>query len=420
MLATYEIYNSDLPQFDKLVANANKKAAKLGVPEYRVTVGTPFKREFVERGIVRIATMVKVTIEGETPKFGGWKLVGVVSPLKADSGEILSLVTTVPGEHVAGAAQTRDPLWCDHCKVRRDRLESFIVAHDDGSERQVGRNCLTDFLGDIRMSPGGLAALMNTISSISNSVGEWHKGPRQFDSESMNLVLACSIAAIRNFGWVTTKESRATDGAKTATKTHVSEIIEAFVRAPDCTNLTPDEALEAVGIWTYNFQSKYINSLPTGNDFAKAVAYRNNLSVLLDEETESSEYMDAIRLLNYAGAVNRKAMGIAVSIIALVDRKMGVSTDPIKGLLMAAQKNGKHVGQPKKREVFSGLTFIENFRAGDYVIATFVDANGNVIKTFGHQSLVAGTKVDLKATVVRHDTYKGSNSTIVNRVVVLN
>jgi hypothetical protein len=414
MNATYTINETDVAQFHKLVENANKKAAKVGATPYTVTVGKPFAREYMHRNRRYTEIVVEVTIVGTTPKFNGWKLVGVVSPLKTDSGELLPLVTTVPGEHVKTAAQSRDPLWCDHCKVRRDRLESFIVAHEDGSEKQVGRNCLKDFLGDDRMSPAGLAGLMNTLSAISDKVTEWHKGPRQFSATSLNLVLACSISAIRAYGWVSSKEAYVT--GKTATKTRVNEILYSFVAAPDCSDLTADAAHEEVVRWGYSHSAA---NLPTAADFAKASEYRNNLSVMLDEEPEGNEYMDALRLLNYVGAVNPKAMGIAASIVATVDRKMGVETNPIKAILTKAQATSKHVGEPKKRMEFSGVTFIENFQTSTgMTVATFVTADGNVLKAFSHQTLNPGQKVNLKATVVRHDTFKGANQTVVNRPVV--
>lgn len=416
MNATYNINETDVAQFHKLVENANKKARKLGVPEYTVSVGSPVRREYTERGATRIETVVSVTINGSTPKFGGWRLVGVVSPLKTDSGELLPLVTTVPGEHVQTGTQARDPLWCDHCKVRRDRLESFIVAHEDGSERQVGRNCLTDFLGDVRMSPAGLAGLMNTLASISDSVAQWHKGPRRFNAESLNLVLACSLSAIRAHGWVSSKEAYAT--GKTSTKSRVFEIMNAFLRAPDCSDMTPDDALDSYVSWTWGHNLAVRNTLPTAADFTKAAEYRQNLSVMLDETPEGNDYMDAIRLLNFAGAVNPKALGIAVSIVPTVNRHLGVETDPVKGILFAAQKTSKPVGQPKKREVFA-VTFIENFQTGTgMTIATFVTADGNILKAFSHQTLTPGQKVSLKATVVRHDTYKGVHQTVVNRPAV--
>lgn len=411
----FTINHQFVAKFEKLVANANKKAAKLGVPAYTYTVGEAYTRPYTERNITRYETVVPVTLNGTTPKFNGWKLVGVVSPLKTDSGEILPIVTTVPGETVKTNGQSRDPLWCDHCKVRRDRLESFIVQHDDGSERQVGRNCLCDFLGDARMSPTGLANLMNTIASISDSVAEWHKAPRQFDSESLTLVLAMAKSVIRVHGWVSSKEAyNRTD--LTSTKTHVSTGIEAFLNRPE--DQTNEQAM-ASWRYTYRYMPRMEECMPTDEDFAAAATYREHLSVLLDEE-QDSDYIQALRILSFAGTVNRKAMGIAVSIINFVDRKLNVSTDPLKALLANANKTSQFVGEPRKRQVFKGVTFVENFQTGQgFSVATFVTPEGNILKTFSHQTLLRGAVVDLKATVVRHDTYKGVNQTVVNRPVVM-
>ena len=414
MNATYRIQTIDIAQFNKLLANAQKKATKLGVLPITATFGNPYKVEVTERGVTRFLTMTEVTITGATPKFEGWKLVGVVSPLKTDTGEILPIVTTVPGETVQTRAQTRDPLWCDHCKVRRDRLESFIVCHDDGTERQVGRNCLGDFLGDPKMSPAGLANLLNTLASISNSVAEWSRGPRRFDSESLDLVLATTLACIRNHGWVSSKEAFAT--GKVSTRHYVQLAMQAFLSRPDEPMDSP-----AYLAW-FDLYRPQVADLPVDSDFANASKYRENLEVILDTKEEAeglNDYLQAIRILQFAGAVNLKAMGIAVSIVPMVDRELNVTTDPVKAMILAANKTSKFVGTPKKREVFAGLTFIENFNSNQgFSIATFVSPDGDIIKMFSHQALLPGTKVNIKATTVRHDTYKGINQTIVNRPVV--
>jgi len=417
MNATYTIAQNDVPQFNKLLANAQKKADKLGVPAITASFSEFFVQRVADRrGIYRFVTMTTVTLTGMTPKYAGWKLVGVVSPLKADDGSVLAIITTVPGETVKGNGQSRDPLACDHCKVRRDRLESFIVTHDDGTEKQVGRSCLADFLGDARMSPGGLASLMNTLASISNSVAEWHKGVRKFDSESLSLVMATSLSCIRNYGWVSSKEA-ATDGLKVATKVRVQNAMDAFLSRPEV-------AMDSVeyAAWLANIRCP-LKDLPVADDFATAEDYREKLSVILDTKESNeglNDYLSVIRILTFAGAVNRKAMGIAVSIVPLIERETNVKTDPVKDLLMGALKTSQHIGEPKKRQVFSGLTFIENFATGaGYSIATFVSAEGNIIKTFTHQTLLRGQKVNLKATPVRHSEYKGAKETIVNHPVVV-
>ena len=415
MNTTYTLNTSDVAQFNKLLANANKKASKLGVEGLTAVFGQPRQVEYTERNLKRYVEVVDVSITGATPKYAGWKLVGVVSPLKSDSGEILPIVTTVPGEHISSNGQARDPLWCDHCKVRRDRLESFIVQHEDGTEKQVGRNCLTDFLGDSRMSPAGLAGLMNTIASISDSVAEWHRGPRQFSSESLTLVLACTQSVIRIHGWVSSKEAFNT--GKTATKNYVSGVMNAFLTRPE----EPASA-EALDGWRYNH--RYIPRLdecmPTAEDFAKSATYREHLEVLLDSKDPENDYFQALRILAFAGTVNRKAMGIAVSIVPLVDRETNEVTDPVKAKLNAAAKTSQYVGAIRKRQVFKDLMFIENFHTGaGYSIATFVDPNGNIIKTFSSQCLLRGQVVDVKATPQRHDEYKGVKNTVVNRLVVV-
>ncbi len=412
MNATYTISLNDVEKFNALLRNAQKKAAKLGVEAITASFGTPFQREYNERGIRRFVTLVEVTISGATPKYAGWKLVGVVTPLKVDSGELLPFVTTVPGETVHTNGQARDPLACDHCKVRRDRLESFIVQHDDGSERQVGRSCLKDFLGDDRMSPSGLASLLNTLASISESVNEWSRGPRYFNAESLNLVIATTLAVIRKYPFVTVAEARNSYDQKIPTRTRVGEVMTSFLSRPDATDA-------AYAHWT-TANAGVLDMLPVEADFVTAAQYRDELAVILDTkaEGEPNDYITALQVLSQCGAVNRKALGIAVSAVAFVDRELGRNQDPVKATLSAALKTSQFVGEPKKRMTMD-VTFIENRATSTgMTIATFVDAAGNILKCFSHQSLTPGQKVSLKATVVRHDTYNGVNSTIVNRPVV--
>lgn len=417
MNATYTIDTVSVPLFKKLVANANKKAAKLGVPEYVVTIGSPRLVEFTEKGCLRFRSVTDVSIEGQTPKFAGWKLVGVVSPLVTDSGEILPFITTVPNEVVRSNGQARDPLWCDHCKVRRDRLETFIVRHEDGTEKQVGRNCIADFLGDSRMSPSGLAGLMNTLASISDSVAEWHKGARKFDAESFTAVLATTLAVLRKHNWVSAKEAYLRNNL-TSTKSRVWDVLPAFLNRPE----TADE--REIEVWKNTYRMADFDCLPTDADFDKAEEYRQQLAVILDTKEESGQigdYTIALRILNQTGAVHKKAFGIAVSAIPFVDRELGSTNhiDPVKARLASALKTSKHVGTPKVRQVFTGAMFVENFQTSTgMTVATFLTAEGDVLKLFSHQTLKPGQIVNLKATVVRHDNYKGTNQTVVNRPTI--
>lgn len=415
-MVTYAIPADSIEFFNKLLNKAQKKAEKLGVEPIAASYSEPYTVEaavYTSFGYVaRYTTFVNVTMTGTVPMFNGWSLIATVSPLATENGDVLPVVMSNPGVTTKIGSSIQDATWCDHCKVRRDRTESFIVRHEDGTEKQVGRNCLKDFTGDERMSPAGLASLMNTLSSIGNAAEEFGRGPRRFDSESLTLVLACTISSIRKFGWVSSRD--AYTSGKTPTKTYANEIMHAYLSLP-----AEKEQMEA---WTAR-NKEMAAMLPTEADFAKAGEYRQNLSVILDtkeEAGESNDYLNALRVISVAGTVNKKAMGIACSIIVMVDRDGTGDLNPVKTILTNATKTSKPVGEPKKRQVFSGVTFIENFHTGSgFSIATFVTADGNILKSFSKQDLKPGQVINLKATVVRHDIYKGTHQTIVNRPVVV-
>lgn len=410
MNSTYDVALSNIPQFDKLVANANKKAAKLGVPGFVVTKGEPRQVKFTERGVDRFVNMVSVTIDGTTPKYNGWKLVGVITPLGTDAGVVVPFVTTVPGETLKTAGESRDPLACDYCKVRRDRNETFIVQHDDGTERQVGRSCLTDFLGDARMSPAGLAGLMNTLAGISDSVAKWHKGPRQFDSDSLAMVVACTLSVMRANSWVSVSEAKQT--GKTPTRTYVSDVMLAVYSKP--------EVMEGKDFNSWKIQYGIATEwVPTEADFTKAVEYIDNASMILESKTEQNSYLDALRLITSFNAVNRKALGIACSLVAMVNRELGIETNPLKAKLLAAFKTSEFVGEIKKRQGFTATLVETKTIQGAYesfILNTFVDGNGNIVKCFGSVPFTLGETAQFKATPTRHDTYGQTKSTVVNRL----
>jgi hypothetical protein len=417
MNATYQINALDVAVFNKLVANAQKKATKLGVEPVSVVISEPFLVEVQFRtlgGLVtRFVSKVTVTISGGTPKFAGWKLVGVVSPLQTDDGTLLPVVTAVPGETVVDAGMARDPLYCDHCKVRRDRLESFLVAHEDGRQRQVGRNCLADFLGDERMSPAGLAGLMNTLRALySPPENETSKGVRQFDAESFDLVLACAIAAIRTRGWVSSKQAYFNSNL-TSTKSIVSNTLPAYLGLPEDTS---DE--KAMQVWRETYRYADMASVPTEADVVEGRKYRQELLVVLDEVAAAeglNEYTTALSLMASTNAVNKRAFGIAVSAVTFVDRHQNRNQDPVAARFEAAKTASQFVGTLKKRTDLD-LTFIECRPTGQgYSVSTFLTADNSVVTTFTHYALTRGQNVTLRCTPIRHSEFRGTKQTVVNR-----
>ncbi len=150
MKQTYTIPEANRERVEKLVARYQKKAAKYGVPMH-VEYGEPraervnvYKNDRAEHVTHKVDDMLvevfDLTIEGDEIRKDGYAVVAKIEHL--DGGNVVNTF---------GA--TMKPEWrtadctCQHCNSKRDRRLTFIVRHEDGSEKQVGRSCLKDYCG---------------------------------------------------------------------------------------------------------------------------------------------------------------------------------------------------------------------------------------------------------------------------------
>jgi hypothetical protein len=155
MESTYQVWqaswNATEPRLEKLA----KRAAKLGMTiTWSLGAWTPavvgYERDV--DGMIAIpkvpiyANQATATLTGETPKLpGGWTLVGVIELLEGNV-----LLRNVPGETmpVLYRDAARATL-CEHCNTKRNRTATFVVRDEAGAHKQVGRQCLADFLGHV-------------------------------------------------------------------------------------------------------------------------------------------------------------------------------------------------------------------------------------------------------------------------------
>jgi hypothetical protein len=406
---TYSLPVASRGTFEALLTKVNKKAAKLGVPPLVAEYLGEVQREIVSRlgrPTGRFTVDFRVRLTGETVKFNGWRLIGVVSPLTGDDGKLYPIITTVPGEHTV--ASHPDPLFCDHCKARRDRKETFIVAHDDGREAQVGRTCLGDFLGAVANSPDGVASLIGARSEFDSEVQNLSRGPRTFFANTLSNVLAATIACIRKHGWVPVSEARKT--GKISTRVHALDMVEAIRNKPD-----PDDENYALAMNVWNDQYGSCLPLPTVSDFEEATQIREFLSVWLDKQEElgkMNDYLQTARTVLFVNAVNPAAVGITCSLVALARREQGK---------MAPAQVSSHVGTVGERlsmvVQFDGAFLTQN----DMAVVSFKTETGDQLRWFTSPNqrpqMAVGEKTNIRCTVRRHDTYKGVAQTVINRPV---
>ena len=84
-----------------------------------------------------------VVLHGAAPVLAGWALEAIVEH-HGERGTVRAVGEL--GEHLDPEAF--QSAWCEHCGVRRRRSTTFVVVHvESGELRQVGSDCVRDFLG---------------------------------------------------------------------------------------------------------------------------------------------------------------------------------------------------------------------------------------------------------------------------------
>lgn len=146
---TYTIPEVKREDVEKLIAARQKKAEKYGAT-LKATFGKPYAKEIEIREIdpatqtigtvgTEMYEVFDLTIESETIKKDGYTVVAKIEHLE--------------GGNVVSSYEDHKPEWttmkahCDHCNGNHGQRVTFIVRHESGEEKQVGRTCLKDYCG---------------------------------------------------------------------------------------------------------------------------------------------------------------------------------------------------------------------------------------------------------------------------------
>jgi len=370
----------------------------------------------------RVMPIDRVTITGAAPRYEGWRFVGTLAHVAVEAGEVLEVIRAVPGETVPPAFRGRGPV-CDHCQLSRRRTDTFIVAHENGAYRQVGRNCLADFLG--HRDPHDLAAMAELLATaadaaeaaVDDDYGDYERtgtGARYWSLRSfLTLVAAC----IRLNGWLSKTKAYEYGGEPTAT-TAVSILLTSTRRAEfeDAGGTTEADLAEAEA----------------------AIDWALGLAETADrEQCELSDYLYSVNVTARAGVVEYRTAGLAASIVAVYQRERDKAAE-----VKAAQKVGaasNYVGtvgqrvdlelkllwrRPIDSSYGDGLCFLHRFVDPDGNVATWFDSTGKWVEGAGywHEGVFIdacwrdGETRIVRATVKRHEEYKGVKQTVLTRL----
>ena len=283
------------------LAEVNKKAEKLGVPHVTLTITGEFiRKEKNHLDIDEERSSTTAWLEGSTPKYEGWSFLASLE--KTDGG---TLVRSLPGYELDEDYRERGNV-CDHCGTKRNRKHTFVVLHDDGTLKTVGRSCLKDFMGSGRLNPANIATLFKHLYDFLDGFGGdgwgdefdrdgWGGGSRETRSYRLGYVLEITGAAISAYGWMSGGRARIDNSRAT------SDVVRTFLapmRDSDSDKKTIREVKESWDI--------------TGIDGKRTADAEATVAWLLEVET-TNDYLHNLAVLARIGWVRFKDMGLAVS-----------------------------------------------------------------------------------------------------------
>lgn len=386
----YEIPAGNYPKFEAAIAKLSKRSEKLiGLPIIPF-IFDRYNRDEKDGTKIRV---YKVMLTADTPKLGGWEFVARVDHSQ-ETGNILRVVpnTTrkVPERYRTAGSN------CEHCNARRKRRDTFIVCHEETGEfKQIGSNCLADFLGH---DPYKIARMAEFLSYADETAGGFTGYEGLLDHRYVDLeeYLGHAAAMVRIYGWTSAKAAYEHEGL-TSTRERASTNMHAennpkydlyFDKVTDEDKATAAEALA----WARTFA---------------------------DKSEELTEYEHNVLVIANAALIEYRAMGLAASIVGVHVRNKAKAAGEEEQRVRL--KDSQHVGEAKQRLKFGQCKVIGARRVETYYgmthIYRFLTAEGNVLTWFAtsEQKLAEGEVINLTGTVMKHDDYKGVKQTVVNR-----
>lgn len=408
---TYHIPERNLARLQGEIEKLNRRAVKLGVPAITVAVGAfvdhPIPRAETDIGPQRFTRVYDVEVTGETPKFAGWTFGATIE--HTDEGNVLR---KMPGCEIEMTAYRDCRPACDHCRQNRNRRDTFVVIHDNGELKQVGRNCLRDFLG--HANPEALAKQAELMFSLGElcSMAEDDDERGLVDRRVSLLEFLGHVAQFTLLhGFMTGKQAREKSDVtgQPVPSTSARAWSNMFPSREDRDSVIPvsEQATQlaqtAVDYVCAQFGESPRESL---NDFS------HNMLVIAS-----------------CVSIEPRNGGLAAYLIAFYQRE--VERQAARQRAQAQGAASAYFGEIKERYRNVALTFISSLELGESQwgirsLHRFVDAAGNVfvwitgnaVYNSAGQIAVLNDKLTMDFTVASHNDYKGTKQTIITRCKV--
>ena len=386
------------------IAKLNRKSNLTGSETATFTIGAKIVRYYDKNGgecdvkaAVSTKTFFPVEVEGIAPKFDGWCFVGTL-----DYTENGNIFRSVPDKEIPEIFRNVKPK-CDHCKSKRSRKNTFILKHEGGTYMQVGRQCLRDFLG--HQSPEQIAWRFQWLLDLRTWSEESHSNGWSYPP--VEYVVALTNAIVAKYGWISKQ-----------TVTNAIENDKNFIPTA-----TTSRVWDHLTLTEKQWKEAKEEPVPvTQADIENAIVICDWIN---SQQDTTEPFIRNLWLAFQEKGVKRSNVGLVAAAWKAHNRATATQV-----VYEKKTDESKYVGEVGVRGHFSNLKVTKiseiehdnNRFSSVTTLIRFEDETGNCLVWFGsgwHTEFECDQIYSVKATVKKHDEYKGKKQTIISRVKIV-
>jgi len=413
----YRIRDYRLPDAEAKLAKLNARGARLGCAPAVLTV-TGWLNEPVwqkhdgviiePRRQIGVNRYALCTIIGEAPKFAGWQLGACIE--HTDGGNIMR---KSPDCLVELDARFRTcASGCDHCNTIRNRKETFVVLHEGGAQKLVGRDCIRDFLG--HTAPENILQRAEWAIALGGEFddmdGEGMGGGWSSDTlADVDSLMAFASCAIRAYGFISGKRAREYNeaGGNMESTGHTAM----RWMSPPPRNMSQKERDE--------------RQTPVETDVARAAAARQYVLTTLGVRNDLSDFENNLLVACRAEMVDRKNIGLIAFVVEYHAREVEKSLAREREA-SAATASTHYPVEIKTRvrgvkvQYLRSIGYESQFGVGFFHLFTTVEGGHTLKWSTGSpmDNVQPGTEYTATFTVKSHDEFRGAKQTSISRAVL--
>lgn len=421
-----------LETLDKEISKLARRARKIGAVEPTYTVLCHFDRVWLktdklidtdEQGAIvidpenvkRRGRFVSVRINGPVITVDGWTFAATVEHTEAGNAikrapYWMGVEVDIPHGYREGAPH------CDHCNTIRRRKDSFLVTDGNGGWKQIGRNCLADFLGrDPRTAAWSVMFWETVAGSCADpeDMGWGGCGGSLPVCHPFNEFVMATFHSVRCDGWLSRSAAYQSYNERAATADLAWNLITPIQGSDRCAREAESRRQAEYDSIKSSDREKAENALSWTRDTLTAKGTANR-----------SDYEQNLFIALCKPSVEHKDAGIVASLVIGYKRHI---EDELKRRERKAKSN-EHIGTVGER-VHELTLIVVKFREfpsayGTRIMAQYEDADGNSLIHWGAKypedkdtgkDADVGDTVTASWTIKDHKEYKGRKQTLLTR-----